>query len=127
MPIAYKIDKEQRMVLATATGLLCFSEIGTYLQQLRSDSEFDPSFNHLIDTSGLTRIELSEFEFRIVSQYRGIFSATTRHALVYPPSRRWMANLVQIYHQASFPPSKLEVFQDVASALVWLGEGQLSS
>ncbi len=121
MPISYKIHREQRLVFATVTGPVRFAEIRDYQVGLPKDPEFDPTYHHLIDTSGLTHVQLSDFEFRTASQYRKLFSPNTRHALVAPPLLRWMAGLVQIYHDASFPPSKLELFHDVASALRWLG------
>jgi hypothetical protein len=81
MPVSYVIDKQNKLVVGTATGVLTEGDILHSRRQIRSDPDFDPSFSQLGDLTAVTSIDLSADEVRYLAQ-SSIFHPTTRRALV---------------------------------------------
>lgn len=44
MPAFYKIDKERRVVLSTASGVFTLADAVSHMDKLSKDPDFDPSF-----------------------------------------------------------------------------------
>jgi len=118
MPLRYVIDKERRLVISTARDRVTFAEIKAHQDQLLQDSEFDPEFNQLIDTTAVTVLDVSVEEAKTLARRR-MFSQTSRRAfLAVSPSIFGMGRLMEVYHHEQ---SQIYVFYDLRSALKWLG------
>ena len=83
MPAFYKIDKERRLVLSSASGVFTLADAVSHMDKLSNDPDFDPSFSQIADFTQVTRIELSSNDIRRLAQ-RGIFSAHSRRAFIAP-------------------------------------------
>jgi hypothetical protein len=121
MPCHYVIDRERRLVITTASDRVTFAEVKTHQDQLRSDPDFNPEFNQLIDATAITVLDVSVDEAKELAR-RTMFSATSRRAWVATsPVIYGMMRLAGTYHEMSKEPSNVSVFYDLPSALKWLG------
>ena len=83
MPAFYKIDKERRLVMSSASGVFTLADAVSHMERLSKDPDFDPSFSQIADFTQVTRVELSSDEIRRLAQ-RGIFSGHSRRAFIAP-------------------------------------------
>ena len=83
MPAFYKIDKERRLDLSSASGVFTLADALSHMENLSKDPDFDPSFSQIADFTQVSRIELSSDEIQRLAQ-RGIFSAHSRRAFITP-------------------------------------------
>ncbi len=59
MPISYRIDKQRRLVLTTATGVLTDEELPDHKRALIVDPEFEPGMRELSDTRTIERLSVT--------------------------------------------------------------------
>lgn len=83
MPSFYKIDKERRLVMSSASGVFTLADAVSHMDRLSKDPDFDPSFSQIADFTQVTRIALSSDEIRRLAQ-RGLFSSHSRRAFITP-------------------------------------------
>jgi hypothetical protein len=83
MPAFYKIDKERRLVMSTASGVFSLADAVSHMERLSKDPDFDAAFSQIADFTQVTRIELSGDDIRRLAQ-RNIFSAQSRRAFIAP-------------------------------------------
>jgi len=121
MPVRYVIVKDRRLVVTTASGHVTFAELKTHQDRLLSDPDFNPEFNQLLDGTGVTQLDLSTDEVRMLASRR-MFSPLSRRAFVAAsPGVFGVARMAEAYFEISGSPSQIMVFSDMASALKWLG------
>lgn len=77
MPFDYVVYREHRLVISTASGLVTWDEIKARQDQTRTDPEFDPEFDQIVDLRSATRIELSGDQVRFLAGRR-IFPIAAR-------------------------------------------------
>ena len=123
MPCRYVLDTERRLVISTAWGHLTFAEMRAHQDQLRSDAAFVPEFNQLIDTTSVTRLDVSTEEFRTLACGSLFFSSSSRRAWIATyPLIRGMGPLLETYREVvGAEKDQLHVFYDHNAALMWLG------
>lgn len=126
MPCSYVIDKKRHLVVSTAWGCLTVEEMRLHDDQLRNDSDFSPEFSQLADGTKIERILGSGNEVKSAVSWSP-FSETSKRAFLAPtPYIFGMARMATSYIEASGAPSQVGVFDDLDSALKWLGlEGPL--
>jgi hypothetical protein len=49
MPCSYWIDKERRLVLTTAYGVLSLADLLGYREQILKDPDFDPTYSQIVN------------------------------------------------------------------------------
>jgi hypothetical protein len=81
MPASYEIDKEQRLVMSTASGVLTVDDIWGHQKRLATDKDFDPNFSQLMDFNGVTEVAFETDDVRKFAE-TSIFSPNSRRALV---------------------------------------------
>ncbi len=59
MPISYRIDKQRRLVLTTATGVLTDEELLDHKRALIVDPEFEPGMRELSDVRTIERLSVT--------------------------------------------------------------------
>jgi hypothetical protein len=119
MPAFYKIEKENRLVLSTASGVVTMAEVLTHQQKLCADPEFDPTFSQLMDVSHITKIELTTEDIHRLAQ-ETLFSPTTRRAiLVNCDAAYGFARMFQMLRESA-GETGIEVFRDLNDALEWV-------
>ena len=64
MDAAYKIDKERRLIITTASGQITMSGIGELKKKLLNDPDFDPTFAHLVDMRALDSTDITGEDIR---------------------------------------------------------------
>ena len=59
MPITYWVDVENRVVMATALGILADADLPPYLGAVTTDPDVEPGFNELFDIREVTEVEIT--------------------------------------------------------------------
>jgi len=121
MPYTYVIDKERRLVISTASGNVTFAEIMAHLDQLVGEPDFSPGFNHFIDWTAATNLDISTDEAKAIARRRD-FSPPSRHAFfTTSPFIYGMLRLILTHHEMAGARDLTCVFYDRNEALQWLG------
>jgi len=121
MPCRYVIDIERRLVATTGSGVLTFAEALDHQNQLTRDPIFNPNFFQLLDATRVTQLEISSAEMKALAS-RPVFSARSRRAIVTSRLADYgMGRSFQTYRELAGGEEQIEVFQDMQSALEWLG------
>ena len=81
MPSSYVIDKERKLVITTAWGDCNADDVLEFRKQVLKDRDFDPSFSQLADFTGVTKVDVSPDEVRMLAT-KSLFSTQSRRALV---------------------------------------------
>jgi hypothetical protein len=119
MPLSYVIDKKNRLVVVTATGVLAVDEILEFRRQFSSDPDFDPDFSQLGDLSGVTKVVLTAAEIKMLAE-TGPFSHTARRAFVgLRPEVYGLARMFEIVRGLR-GDQHVRVFHSRDEALAWL-------
>lgn len=126
MPVRYVIDKERRLVVTTGWDRVTSAEITATQEQLRNDPDLNPDFNHLIDTTGVTVMDVSLDDAKRIAS-RGVFSSVSKGAVVATtPAIFGMGRLMQVHHDIAKLADEVRTFYDRDAALKWLGVDNLS-
>jgi len=111
------------MVTSTGWGHLTFAEMKAHQDQLRSDVAFVPKFDQLIDTTGVTQLDISPEEFKMLARRSLFFSPSSRRAWIATyPLILGMGPLIEAYREViGAEKDQLHVFYNHNEALEWLG------
>ncbi len=119
MPIISQIDSSLGVVFSTFQGVVTKEDILAQVEMFRTDPAFQPSFNHLIDTRGTTRFDVSTDGLRAVSMHSA-FNEKSRRAVVAEKDEMFgMARMYEVFREDA--PDQMTVFRDMAEARRWLG------
>lgn len=119
VPIAYRIDRARRVVFTTAHGLLTEEEYVAHVRRLRSDPDFDPTFDQLVDLG-----EVSDMTIRLAtlraSAHASAFSRQARRAFVVRADV--VVGMIRFYQiSAGLEDGPLKLFRELEEARRWLG------
>jgi hypothetical protein len=121
MPCNYTIYKEKSLVVTIASEVFTFAEGMAHEDTIYDDPDFDPSFVHLIDATGITRTDLTASEISTLAR-RMRFSPKARKALVVNTALLFgLARMFETYLQLSGASESVSVFKERKEALAWLG------
>jgi hypothetical protein len=125
LPFSYVVYKEYRLVVSTGTGRVTCAEIKARQDQTRSDPDFNADFNQIVDLRTASAIGLTVDEVRWLSS-RTIFSPRSRRAFIAAtPAVIGMERMWEAYTEIAQGTSQIRLFSDLASALDWLGLGNI--
>lgn len=120
MPLSFVIDKQRRIVISTASGLVTYSEIAAHQVQLKNNPDFDPTFDQLIDATGVTMVSVKVEEIQTVARQR-LFATGSRQAFATSSDFVYgMARMFEIYREASGSGRPVRVFSSLDAAQEWL-------
>jgi len=120
MPLSFVIDKRNRLVISTASGTVTYSEVLAHQAGLKNHPDFDPTFDQLIDGTGVTKIAVTVEEIRTVARQR-IFAASSRQAFATSSDFAYgMARMFELYREASGSGRPVRVFTSLEAAQEWL-------
>jgi hypothetical protein len=120
MPISYVIDKQNRLVVGTATGVLTADDILQVWRQFMSDPDFDANFSQLGDLSAVTRVDLTAAEVRMLAESNP-FPRTTYNALVGQSLEVYgLARMFSTVRGLRGDDRATRVFRTREEALAWL-------
>ena len=121
MPFDYFIDKKRRLVVSTGTGVVTGAEIKAHQNRLLADPQFDSAFHQLIDLTRAAELTATVAEISSCAK-RSVFSRDSKRAWVAAiPAIYGMGRLAVAHHEMSEVPSHAAAFQDIPSAMKWLG------
>jgi hypothetical protein len=83
-------------------------------------SEFDPSFDQLIDTTLTTKFEISASQARILAERRIVSPEARRAIVASQPHIFGVGRMMEVYHQVI--GAEVQVFYSMDEALEWLGK-----
>jgi len=120
MPLSFAVDKQRRLVISTASGTVTYSEIAAHQVGLKNHPDFDPSFNQLIDGTGVAKVAVTVEGIRTVARQR-IFGADSRQAIATSSDFAYgMARMFELYREASGSGRPMRVFNSLEAAREWL-------
>jgi hypothetical protein len=118
---SYIVCKKERLVISSGSGCVTWSEIKERQDQIKTDPNFDPEFNQLVDLRAVTCFEITSEQVRVLAR-RMIFSFTSRRAFIAAnPPVFGVAHIWEVVTELSDNPSQIRLFYDLPSALAWLG------
>jgi hypothetical protein len=119
LPVSYVIDKQNKLVVATVTGVLTLDEVLATRRQLMSDPDFDPSLSQLADLSAVTELDLTAVELKMLAE-TSPFSLTSRRAFV--GERPEVYGLARMYSimRGLRGDQEIHVFRTRDAALAWV-------
>ncbi len=122
MPISYRIDRERKLVLTTATGVLTDDELLDHKQALIGDPEFEPGMRELSDVRTIERLAVTPAGVRkmvALDQEHLDRLGDYRLAIVAPADASFgTARMYQMLTEANV--QNIGVFRDMAEAEQWL-------
>jgi hypothetical protein len=126
MPLTHQVLKEQRLVVIIGSAILGADEIVANRQALLNDPDFDPSFDALVDFTGVPDPSLDFDSIRNLSR-QPLFSPASRIAVVLALSGKAtlfaIAQKYEVYREVSAMGDRLRVFRTLEQAREWLGRG----
>jgi hypothetical protein len=122
MPVEYVIDDERQLVITTASNRVTFAEARAHQERLKDDPRFHPEFNQLLDATGVTALDISNDEAKVIARNSPYFSASSRRAWVASnPFLFGMGRMIGIHREIAGGEEQFRVFYDREQALKWLG------
>ncbi len=94
-----------------------FDDIRGHQDRLLADRDFDVSFDQLIDTTAVTKFDISASEARILAERRIVSPESRRAFVATKPHIFGLGRMMEIYHE---PLGNLQVFYFMDEALKWL-------
>ena len=79
MPFSYVVYSEHRLVVSTGSDLVTWQEIKTRQDQTKTDPDFNPEFDQIVDLRAVTGFDMTGDHVRLLAR-RKIFSATSKRA-----------------------------------------------
>jgi hypothetical protein len=119
MPAFYKIAKERRLVLSTASGVLTLADALAHQDQILADSEFDPSYSQLMDFTHVTKIELTADDVRKLAERAVFWSTSSRAILVNTDLGHGLARLFEMLRENAGEKG-IRIFGNLDDALEWV-------
>ncbi len=121
MPIISQIDSSLGLVFSTFQGVVTKWDILAQVERFRTDPSFQPSFDHIIDTRGTTRFDVSFAQMHAVSSHTAFNEKSRRAVVAEDTEMRGAARVYQILREDQKKPDKMKVFRNMAEARRWLG------
>jgi len=118
MPAFFEIEKDHRLVITSASGVVTMAEALAHNQKLRKDPDFDPSFSQLIDLSNVTKIELNREDILTLAQ-DPILSDNSRRAILATGDLTFgLARMFEMFRESKGKET-IRVFRNRDEARAW--------
>ncbi len=126
MPLEYRIDRERRVVFATATRILSVEDVFAYQREVWSRSDL-AGFDEVVDLSPAEELVLASSDrVRALAELAAAMEvpgASSRLAIVAPQDLAYgFARMFETYRTMDQGGAKvMSVFRSMQAALDWLG------
>ncbi len=128
MPISIRWDPERNVTYGTATGVVTDADLLDLCTRLLSDPRYDPSLDHILDTQGIERLEVSAAAVQeaahLFARADGAIAAGARPkiAIVAPADFTFgVARMYEAYRGMRPSPKRYLVCRTMEEARRWLG------
>lgn len=123
MPITYRVDREHKVVLATAKGILTDADLRAHLGTLTADTEVQPGFNELYDLREVREVEITTSS---VEDVTGFIHEIEQHfkesKTAFVASDHNTAEVSYLYELLrTNVAATVRLFHDLTAAREWLG------
>ncbi len=122
MPITYEIDREQNLIVTTASGTLTDDDVLGLKARLVQDKHFKPGMRELSDIRNIDRLDVTPAGVRaMVKQDRddAVIVSSHRLAIVLSDDVAFgMARMYQMLTESTM--DDVGVFRDIEEAKSWL-------
>jgi hypothetical protein len=123
MPAFYKIDKEHRVVLSTASGVFDLAAALAHQDQLLADPDFDPTYSQLLDYSHVTDVRIDANDVRKLAE-RSVFWPCSRRAMYVTRDIEYgFARMFELLRENAGEKG-IRVFRNLDDALTWIFAGR---
>jgi hypothetical protein len=119
MPAFYKIDKEHRVVLSTASGVFDLTEALAHQDQLLADPDFSPDYSQLLDFSQVTSMQINADDVRRLAERHVFWPCARRAILVTRDLEFGFARMFQMLRENAGEKG-IRVFRNLDDALKWI-------
>ncbi len=119
MPITYKIDPQQNLVVTSIWGPATETEVAEHNRSLRTDPQFDPHFRQLTDMSGVTALLVSTKVIEETAHDQYCAPGVRRAFVASDDAAFGLARMFALHSEAM--GQTIHVFRDRATAEEWLG------
>ena len=120
MPIRSRIDASRRLVTTVAEGIVTDDDIRAFRRDVAADPEFEPSFDQLVDMTGVERVDVS-FDLRVDVVETSLFTEGSRRAIVAPePHQMGFARQYALMSSGGGRRDTVMVFASREEAEAWL-------
>jgi hypothetical protein len=119
MPAFYKIAKERKVVLSTASGVLDLADALAHQDQILADPDFDPHYSQLLDFTHVTKIELSAEDIRKLAERAVFWHTSARAILVKTDLAEGLTRLFKMLREDAGEKG-IRIFRDLDEALEWI-------
>ena len=120
MPVNYSLDRERRLVLVKAWGVLVDQDVHAGRQELLDHPDFDRDFGQLFDAREVEEVQLSVEVMGRMAQTSILARESRRAFVATTPYQYRMATMFVTLAQPYQP--NVQVFRDLDEALVWLAQ-----
>ncbi|HXQ98666.1 MAG TPA: hypothetical protein VN774_09515 [Candidatus Limnocylindrales bacterium] len=119
MPGCCKIDKERRLVLTTASGVFTREDVLAIQRKLAKDPDFDPTFSQLLDTTHVTKQEVTAEDIQKLAE-ASLFAPHARRAIIVKHDVCYgFARMFELL-RADKGDHGISVFRDLEEGLEWV-------
>jgi hypothetical protein len=119
MPAFYKIARDRRLVLSTASGVLTLADVLAHQDQILADPDFNPQYSQLLDLSHVTKIDLSADDIYKLAERDIFLPASSRAILVTTDLGEGLARLFKILREHA-GEQRIRIFRNLDEALEWV-------
>ena len=119
MPAFYKISKERRLVLSTASGVFALSDALAHQDQILADPDFNPGYSQLLDLTHVTKMDLSAEDICRLAERDIFLPASSRAILVTTDLGEGLARLFKILREHA-GEQRIRIFRNLDEALDWV-------
>lgn len=120
MPFSFVVHKDLRLVISSGYDCLSWSEIKDCQDLTRTDSNFNPVFNQIVDLRSVTGFDMTTEHARVLARRRIFSFASKRAFVVSRPAEFGMVRMWETFTELSDNPSQIQIFYDLSLALKWL-------
>jgi len=119
MPVVYQIDSIRRIVYVRGCGVVTDEELLGHNRELKTDPDFDPTFNQLLDFTEAVDMKIRTETIRRIARRR-ISDLSSRRAIVVDTTLQY--GLSRMFQNLRLPEDEnIRVFFDIVEARKWLG------
>ncbi|MFP4310220.1 MAG: hypothetical protein ACLFPR_11680 [Desulfococcaceae bacterium] len=119
MTVASEFFPEKGLIISTFSGKVDSADLYCNFEVMPQDPRFHPDMDHLVDFSGVARVEVPTETIRKVAEEYRVFSDQCRRIIVAPQDLAY--GLCRMYEgYRDLPESRFFLFRTLPEAMAWL-------